>query len=59
MATHTKMGVPILDIRRDASGQSLLDMLKNSLNPSEGDSRTFPTLLLYDGTKILVVRERH
>ncbi|KIW64449.1 dimethylhistidine N-methyltransferase [Phialophora macrospora] len=48
MATHTSAGVPILDIRRDKSDQSLVETLKQSLNPSQGQPRTFPTLLLYD-----------
>lgn len=55
MATHTSAGVPIVDIRGDKSDQSLLDMLHQSLNPSQGQPRTFPTLLLYDGTEVLVV----
>lgn len=48
MATSTSTGVPILDIRRDKSNQSLVETLKQSLNPSQGQSRAFPTLLLYD-----------
>jgi hypothetical protein len=55
MATHTSAGVPILDIRRDKSDQSLVETLKQSLNPSQGQPRTFPTLLLYDGTEVLCV----
>ncbi|EXJ55868.1 hypothetical protein A1O7_08799 [Cladophialophora yegresii CBS 114405] len=48
MATHTPAGVPILDIRGDTSNESLVETLKQSLNPPQGQPRTFPTLLLYD-----------
>ncbi|KIW86193.1 hypothetical protein Z517_01588 [Fonsecaea pedrosoi CBS 271.37] len=48
MATHTSAGVPILDIRSDKSDHSLVEYLKRSLNAPEGQSRMFPTLLLYD-----------
>lgn len=59
MATHTSAGVPILDIRGDTSDQSLLETLRRSLNPPQGQPRTFPTLLLYDGTEDLVAQDKH
>ena len=55
MGSYEPAGVPILDIRSDKSHQSLLGTLRQSLNPTEGGPRTFPTLLLYDGTEDLVV----
>ena len=57
MASPDRSGVRFHDIRGDKSLQSLLDMLKESLNPSDGQPRTFPTLLLYDGTKALAVQD--
>ncbi|KIX08574.1 uncharacterized protein Z518_03230 [Rhinocladiella mackenziei CBS 650.93] len=48
MAIQTAAGVPILDIRSDKSDQSLVNTLHRSLHPPQGQSRTFPTLLLYD-----------
>ncbi|KAJ9604478.1 hypothetical protein H2200_011314 [Cladophialophora chaetospira] len=48
MASHTAAGVSFLDIRRDTSDQSLVETLRHSLNPSPGQPRAFPTLLLYD-----------
>lgn len=55
MGSYETAEVPILDIRGDKSDQSLLETLRQSLNPPEGGPRTFPTLLLYDGTEVLVV----
>ncbi len=55
MATQNSAGVPILDIRGDDPDQSLLDLLHDSLSPSEAQRPTFPTLLLYDGTEVLDV----
>lgn len=55
MGSYDRARVPIFDIRGDKSGQSLLETLRRSLNPSNGEPRTFPTLLLYDGTEVLVV----
>ena len=55
MDTRISAGVPILDIRGDKSNTSLLEMLHESLNPPTGVARTFPTLLLYDGTEVLDV----
>ena len=55
MATCNLAGVPVLDIRRDKSDLSLVEMLKQSLNPSKGQPRSFPTLLLYDGIEVLGV----
>jgi hypothetical protein len=57
MATHTPGRVPILDIREETFTESLVDMLRGSLNPPNGQPRAFPTLLLYDGTDALVIRE--
>ncbi|KAI1610939.1 C-type lectin protein [Exophiala viscosa] len=48
MGSYEPAGVPILDIRSDKSDQSLLGTLRQSLNPTKGGPRTFPTLLLYD-----------
>ncbi len=59
MIAPTAVGVPFLDIRSDTTHQSLVDTLRQSLNPSQGQPRTFPTLLLYDGTEVLFVEGRH
>ncbi|KIW20988.1 hypothetical protein PV08_01567 [Exophiala spinifera] len=48
MGSFDPAGVPIYDIRSDKSDQSLLETLSRSLNPVDGEARTFPTLLLYD-----------
>ncbi|EXJ78765.1 hypothetical protein A1O1_09167 [Capronia coronata CBS 617.96] len=48
MVAHAPDGVPIIDIRDDHSDHSLLETLRRSLNPPQGQPRTFPTLLLYD-----------
>ncbi|KAJ9644932.1 hypothetical protein H2204_001394 [Knufia peltigerae] len=48
MGSFDPAGVPIFDIRSDKSDQSLLETLSRSLNPVDGQPRTFPTLLLYD-----------
>lgn len=50
MGSYGSADVPILDIREDKSDQSLLETLRQSLNPHNGEQRTFPTLLLYDGS---------
>lgn len=57
MAIQDSHGVRFHDIRGDKSGQSLLEMLKQSLNPSDESPRTFPTLLLYDGIEVLTVED--
>ncbi|KAK5200061.1 hypothetical protein LTR92_000602 [Exophiala xenobiotica] len=48
MGSYERARVPIFDIRGDKSGQSLLETLRRSLNPCDGEPREFPTLLLYD-----------
>ncbi|KAJ6144683.1 hypothetical protein N7470_008578 [Penicillium chermesinum] len=40
--------VEILDIRQNDMAFSLADTIYKSLNPPEGQARSFPTLLLYD-----------
>jgi len=55
MAIQDSRGVRFHDVRGDKSSLSLLAMLKESLNPSDESARTFPTLLLYDGTEALTV----
>ena len=41
--------VDIIDIRREEYDDSLLKLTLESLNPSDGQARSMPTLLLYDG----------
>ena len=41
-------GVNIIDIRANGSGSSQADAIYESLNPSDGKARSFPTVLLYD-----------
>lgn len=41
--------VEFLDIRREKREQSLLQATLDGLDPSLGDARSLPTLLLYDG----------
>jgi hypothetical protein len=53
MASSQSAGVPIADIRRDKSDHSFLETLRVSLNPREGQTPEFPTVLLYDGTEVL------
>lgn len=40
--------VDIVDIHQDNINFSLADEVHKSLNPPEGEARSFPTLLLYD-----------
>lgn len=49
--------VDIVNIHQDDMEFSLVDELYKSLNPSEGQPRSFPTLLLYD-TKGLKLFEK-
>ncbi|KAJ5488782.1 Ergothioneine biosynthesis protein 1 [Penicillium diatomitis] len=46
--------VEIVNIQQEKMDVSLVDILNKALNPSDGTSRSFPTLLLYDtrGLKI-------
>ena len=41
--------VEFLDIRRDKREQSILQAALESINPQNGNARSLPTLLLYDG----------
>lgn len=38
----------IIDIRSDGREFSVINALKDGLNPSNGEPKTFPTFLLYD-----------
>ena len=51
--------VPILDIRSTEAVASLADVVRKSLNPPLGEPKSFPTLLLYDGTSDLVEEDYH
>ncbi|KAL2429682.1 Ergothioneine biosynthesis protein 1 [Exophiala dermatitidis] len=57
MVAHGSGGVPVTDIRGDKSDHSLLEWLHGSLNPPQGEPRTFPTLLLYDETGLQLFEE--
>lgn len=54
MPSLESVHVPILDIRRDKAGISLRDDVLRGLNPPDGVPKSLPSLLLYDGTWILV-----
>jgi hypothetical protein len=49
MPGHGAGRVPILDIRRDKADFSLKEVILDGLNPTEGNRKTLPSLLLYDG----------
>lgn len=51
MSGHADPGVHILDIRRDKADLSLRDIVLNGLKPVDGEAKTLPSLLLYDGTQ--------
>ncbi|RVX75054.1 hypothetical protein B0A52_01331 [Exophiala mesophila] len=57
MATSQRPAVRFLDIRGDKSGQSLLSMLKESLDPPNKQPRSFPTLLLYNEKGLKIFEE--
>lgn len=40
--------VPIIDIRRETTGESLKDEILSSIRAGNGAERTLPTMLLYD-----------
>ena len=50
MSGNANPGVDILDIRRDRADLSLRDVVLNGLKPINGEAKTLPSLLLYDGT---------
>lgn len=45
----SRASVPgIIDIRSDAAGIELQQLIRNGLRPQDGKEKTLPTLLLYD-----------
>ena len=54
MSGNANPGVDILDIRRDRADLSLRDVVLNGLKPINGEAKTLPSLLLYDGTQACV-----
>lgn len=54
MPGRMAQSVPILDIRRDKAEKSLQETVLDGLNPRNGDSKSLPSLLLYDGTMVPV-----
>lgn len=45
----TKDAIPgIIDIRTDADGINIMNLIKSGLNQPDGVEKTLPTLLLYD-----------
>jgi hypothetical protein len=50
MPSHITASLSILDIRRDKTDISLKEVVLDGLNPANGEAKTLPPLLLYDGT---------
>jgi uncharacterized SAM-dependent methyltransferase len=46
----TKPTAAIFDIRQERDENSILQDIKTGLRPEDGQSKTLPTLLLYDGS---------
>jgi hypothetical protein len=53
MPSLVSADVPIFDIRQDKRGESLKDLVVSGLTPSNGQPKTLPALILYDGTRFL------
>lgn len=49
MAAFKAKDVDIIDIRRETLDDSILETMMKCLNPDNGQQKTIPTLLLYDG----------
>ena len=45
---HTDDGIPIIDIRRETTGESLRDEILSGIRAENGVEKRLPTMLLYD-----------